>query len=202
MKYIDSQKGIAPLVILFILAVVLAGVGGAYYLKQQQTKNISVSDETASWKTYKNEVYGYQIQYPATFDDDKKFHPVTGYFDRIDQANMLLVNYPTNPATIYVGAENSNETTCFETVYDNPVEIIERNGITYRRIIVSDGAAGTSYYTYRYSTMHNGLCYRIGLVIALSTVSDNRMDDIAIEDMKKETISVFDKIVDTFQFFK
>lgn len=68
MNHLNSQKGIAPIIAVIVLAVVLAGVGGAYFFKQQQAKQVSkanVADATASWKTYANTQYGFEVKYPA-----------------------------------------------------------------------------------------------------------------------------------------
>jgi len=66
------QKGIGTIHILVILALlVLAGsVGYVYYWQQ---KNIAPqppapqSDETATWKTYSNEQYGFEVRYPTSW---------------------------------------------------------------------------------------------------------------------------------------
>ncbi len=67
MNQSNSQKGIAPIIVAIVLAVILAGAGGVYYFKQQQVKQVSktnVANEIANWKTYTNTQYGFEIKYP------------------------------------------------------------------------------------------------------------------------------------------
>ncbi len=62
-----SQKGIASIVIALVFAVILVGAVGVYYVKQQQIRKSSIVDETANWKTYKNEKYGFEAKYPKNW---------------------------------------------------------------------------------------------------------------------------------------
>ncbi|MEX2028197.1 MAG: hypothetical protein WD988_01720 [Candidatus Curtissbacteria bacterium] len=75
------NKGFAPIIIIFALAIVGLVTGGAYYygknsskhtqpFTQQVTLNSSSSpaaDETADWKTYTNAKYKFSIKYPEDF---------------------------------------------------------------------------------------------------------------------------------------
>lgn len=66
-----SQKGLAPILIVLILAVLIGG----YLVYQNQpkptpspqpTNQLSpASDETANWKTYTNSKYGFSFKYPS-----------------------------------------------------------------------------------------------------------------------------------------
>ncbi len=69
-----QKKGFAPIII--ILAIVVAlGLGGYYFLKQNQNKPSSspatapakTFNPTAKMKTYTNSEYGFSVQYPARF---------------------------------------------------------------------------------------------------------------------------------------
>lgn len=44
MKYVNLQKGIAPVILILILGIIVAGIGVVYYFKQQQAKPASKSD--------------------------------------------------------------------------------------------------------------------------------------------------------------
>lgn len=88
-----NQKGISSIVIILIIAGVLAIGGGVWYWQSQKEKPAActqdaklcpdgsyvsrtgsncefaacpeVKDETANWKTYRNEKYGFEFKYPA-----------------------------------------------------------------------------------------------------------------------------------------
>ena len=79
MKYIDSQKGIASIIIALVFSMILVVVSGVYYFTQQQTenpsvadetiKNPSISNETTDWKTYRDE-NGFQLRVPLNVEKD------------------------------------------------------------------------------------------------------------------------------------
>ncbi len=65
----NNQKGFANLVLIGVIVVLIA-VGGYFILsgksKEQEIKEISSTDTSNStyWKTYTNEEYGFEFQYP------------------------------------------------------------------------------------------------------------------------------------------
>ncbi len=73
-------KGIAPIAIILIIAGVLVLAGGGFYLYQKsnsknqntespvQNQQQTAADETANWKTYKNDQYGFEVKYPSDWE--------------------------------------------------------------------------------------------------------------------------------------
>lgn len=70
------QKGfVLPLVLVGILLIGLLGAGGYYFYQTNYSQNTpiiqsspqpQVKDETANWKTYKDEKYGFSFKYPSS----------------------------------------------------------------------------------------------------------------------------------------
>jgi len=76
----QKEKGISTLIgIIIIIAVAVVAFGGVFgyqYLTQSKEavninnsskNNQTPTDQTAGWKTYKNEQYGVEFKYPANF---------------------------------------------------------------------------------------------------------------------------------------
>lgn len=79
------NKGIAPIAIILIIIGVLALGGGVWYWQQQELQKLqkqaeefvqptqqqnNATDETADWKTYRNEKYGFEVEYPSSWHFD------------------------------------------------------------------------------------------------------------------------------------
>lgn len=65
-----NQKGITPVIIALIVAVILGG--GYLVIKAQNSKKTVVTDETVNWKTYTNTEYGFEFKYPpSVFPNDR-----------------------------------------------------------------------------------------------------------------------------------
>ena len=69
----NQQKGFANIVLIILVVVVLAGVAGYFALvkqspevaQQTNTPTPTTPNETANWKTYRNDKYGFEFKYPA-----------------------------------------------------------------------------------------------------------------------------------------
>jgi len=79
----NSQKGFTIPLIIAIIAVLIIG-GGTYAImhnKQQPKEKVetiaqnsaSTTDNTADWKTYRNEKYGFEFRYPSELSLDSDF---------------------------------------------------------------------------------------------------------------------------------
>jgi len=96
----NHQKGFSSIVIVLIIVVLL--VGGIFAWQQHfwvpkeevKVPEEVIEDETADWKTYRNEEYGFEVKYPQDFrvtnkeysilsleTPDTKFEIIYGEFD-------------------------------------------------------------------------------------------------------------------------
>lgn len=82
-----KQKGVAPILIVLLIAVL--GIGGYFVYQNYSTKTTptptpystpqpssSSTDETANWKTYENSKYGFSIKYPPELTYEEKRNTV------------------------------------------------------------------------------------------------------------------------------
>lgn len=80
-----SQKGLTPITIVILIAAVLLGYlvySGKIALPQKQASQspITTSNETASWQTYSNTKYGYELRYPSDWKTVKE-QDLTSYIN-------------------------------------------------------------------------------------------------------------------------
>ncbi len=72
-----KKEGLIKWLLIALVAVILAGGGFFYYIYiykkgQPTTTTTSSTDETSTWKTYKNNTYGYSLKYPEGWQVDEK----------------------------------------------------------------------------------------------------------------------------------
>lgn len=108
-------------------------------------------DETANWKTYKNEEYGFEIKYPDNFSANvwkPHFWPSTITVVSTNE-DPIKKGCPDFPAGIQGATESK----------------IRINNIDYLLYAGSEGAAGSSYNSYCYVTERGQKYYVIDFVI-------------------------------------
>ena len=115
----SKHQGFSAVALVIILAVL--AVGGYAVWKDQLGSEASKSDETAGWKTYRNEKYGFEFKYPVNwcvFEEGQKakkdencggsvsIEPIPAGELSIDTGKPLIDSY--NPIT--VGGRRAGET--------------------------------------------------------------------------------------------
>lgn len=104
----NLQKGIAPIVIALIVAIVLGG--GYLIIKQQESKKSAVTDETVNWKTYADANMGVSVKYPSSWTyqefscniDGVAFCPLAGN-SLLNCKQTCGMDSPASPIYLYGG---------------------------------------------------------------------------------------------------
>jgi len=148
-------------------------------------------DETADWKTYRNEEFGFEVKYPES-------SRING--NRIDlsfaSGTTLSEKYLVINTKKSIAAECSNpmNTMIRET------ELVSIDSIEFKKEVGGEGAAGSIYDSVSYSTQKDNQC--IGLSFVLRSGSPGAYDpDLRPEVFDREEESkIFDQILSTFRF--
>jgi hypothetical protein len=121
-QYQKIEKAIKYLAVLAIVALV---VGGILAWQKVQTFNLKLSselklDETANWKTYTNEKYGFQFKYPADTD-------IFSESDKPVEMGVLLVppNSSSTNVTVYELKQEAGQRPYNEPLFK--VEVVTEN---------------------------------------------------------------------------
>jgi len=110
----------------------------------ERGETVMIQGETANWKTYRNEEYGFEIKYPEKLNTE-----------------FISLHSKSVPPKMVVSS-NISQLVCEEFERKSTVEFptasqkkITVEGETYCRFSGAEGTAGTTYVTYRYSTIKN-----------------------------------------------
>lgn len=242
-----NNKGIAPILIVLIIAGVLALGGGIYYflVKNPQkpvacTQEVKVCpdgsyvgrtgpncefspcpDETADWKTYTNNDYGFEFKYPQTFFLDGQLIDLgNGLYGPDDQTNQL--NSDVSPSATHLSVNFAkfaslvdNKETCINGVCSrkgpkedqriiNQASVgdeIETSSGFPGKVVSIGGVKGFRYLGYNpqakaYSTgvvVFNSQVDRIELSMPVAAPNETQAEN---EKLNKD----FDQIISTFKF--
>ncbi len=128
------------LIVVFLAAIVGGGILGYYYLwiKDLETRLLAielkmpekiVKDETANWKTYRNEEYGFELNYPDDWqvEDEKSFYSMPFVIFRFKPGCMFTIEVLPKEHADY-----------------NEVERLKKEGREWKSIIIA-GISGTMF---------------------------------------------------------
>jgi len=213
----QKQKGVSAINgIAIILAVVLIAFGGVfayqYFTKsqipnfnnQQNLKSQNLNAETAGsalseiegWKTYKNDEYGFEFQYPDSFkeyinprefDDDESVSKLSKYF--LYNKNSEKLEFKVN----------------FNYQFDPNNLVSGRYSVKYEKSEISIN--GIRSYKVKSATCYMGcgsgimvfIPYKTGAIIFTTARAD---PDESLTNITSQEEMLFNQIISTFKFTK
>lgn len=202
------MKNTTKVVIGLILAIMIALVIFAWFFDRAQAPQVVVPVQTipANWKIYNDPVSGVSLQAPsgltlATSSTGLSliFATTTPYV-HTHLLQELRIDIAT-PATDCVSTESG-------LISATSTKII--NGISFERGTWGEAAAGNLYQGIDYTTIRNGLCYRVGLFTHSANGeglygSDpdqiKKVDALQAIDIQ-DLFALFDQIATTIKFTK
>jgi hypothetical protein len=208
-----SQNKMKAFIIMIALTVV-ASVGYAgwnLWLESEYVKG-----ETAKWKTYKNDYYGFRFQYPPDFvvhpAGDSSLIYQTDYFKKQERV-VVTVGIPENAfhgtnfvqgyVTVAVNTTIAHWPECQEFLDRGNVKQLKEkqivNGITFYTAAISGVAAGTLSQTKIFHTLHDEKCYELSLNLFTTNVANYEPGMVEVVDENK-VWGQLESILSTFKF--
>ena len=164
--------------------------------------------DLTNWKTYRNEEYGFEIKYPENFFYKEPKVAVTDCStidiskecpDAID-AVKIITGYSSIDSTYW----------CFpmkQGVCDpkKEVEMLTSGNISWCLHTHSEGAAGSIYTEYYYTTVKDKKCFTLPLFIRTASSCKNyaKQEDInKCEEFKESLPKILDGVLSTFRLLE
>jgi hypothetical protein len=228
----SSQGGFSAIILVVIIVLAVVG-GGLVAWKQgwipkfpvatETPTSTPTSGETANWKTYANNDYGFEFKYPQTFFLDSQFIDLgNGSYGLDDQTKQLNSDVSLSAVHLYVNfAKFSSLIDNKETCTD---DICSRKGPTEDQRIINQASVGDEIKTkaglpgkvvsigdvkgFRYLGYNpQAKAYNTGVVVFNSQVDriELSMSIAAADETQAENDKLnkdFDQIISTFKFTK
>ncbi|MCX6764666.1 MAG: hypothetical protein NTU58_03100 [Candidatus Nealsonbacteria bacterium] len=158
------------------------------------------TDETFGWKTYTNNEHGFEMKYPENFffSEPKITTTSCDYLDFSKQCPYVPV-----PGFNIENEKDLEAATEKGLIKIEKVKINDRNYCLQQS---SEGAAGSIYTNYYYTTVKNDKCISLNLVLydincgVLGSADEENYKKC--EDGKIKKSEILDKIIFTFKFLK
>lgn len=199
-----EQKGLAPILVVLIIAL---GIGGYLiysgkinlnqkYSPQQTTQTPTASDQTANWKTYTNSSLGFSFSYPKElsylYDQFGFNHPDN------PEGNLLLQNYDGSKSTkgdssnfqFQIEAYKNSDQVSLDNYIKNPNKVWNMNNPqTFTSIMLGDRQA------YKGQSIQKN-----EKVPAVWVMNNSYIFTITLSTPNSKNAVWFDKILSTFKF--
>jgi len=159
---------------------------GSMFVYDEELSNLLL--ETATWETYRNEEYGYEVKYPEKINKT--------YIKTQEWPPKVTVG-PIDPEFLCKKLQNSNSEQNEITVNDNK----------YCLFKYWEGAMGARYVTYLYTTTKDDKHLTLEFILGFSSCGafygiNDKMEECKEEQETFDPDILIDKIVSTFKFFE
>lgn len=192
----SESKGFVGILVLIL--VIIAAIGGAYYLKShpyispKAVTSSSPAADTSIWKIYTNTKYGFSLKYPPTYvlvDSEPESTCIASSQDKLNDNLSQGVCININPADLYTSYEQASAILIHNYEKENTGEIPQQKIEEPDKITVTKGPYSlpeaklenvyerTTYWKYKSGAMSAG--YR---------------------NVNKNEADIYDQILSTFKF--
>ena len=183
LKY--SKRGISTPIAIGSIFVLVFMVGGGFLAYQYQRTEV----ETENWKTYRNDEYGFEIEYP---EDTQVGNLV--YIPRGKNITFKLSS--TKELEINIFTENPK---CPDTTLGSDISNVSINDVNFMKQYASRNYSVVYPYAvaYEYCGMSDGIEYKL---VPKIYYSKNQNDpNFVLPDVDND--SVLNQMISTFKFF-
>lgn len=191
-------RGFAILPIILIIAGILVAAGGGVYLyklyRQQppvDKERQNISDETANWKTYRNENYGFEIKYPSV-PEIKVWDNQAGLMGEGAVMSVSFENMSANRST--AGRKNIFNVTVFKDYNELQKAYKDDNTLQSQGEIIIDGYSARKFLRPKKGTEAEITVYLIDKKNISIFFTDSNYNEIKEKDLNI--------IISTFKFIK
>lgn len=201
-----SQKGLAPIVIILLIAVALVGYliySGKINLPQkqvnQQTAEAPKIDEIEDWKTYTNEKYGYSFQYPQELGLKLGVVGLGGEEDKLETTRSLMLESKIEPPQGLVMFITAGQTS-YKTIdeYSNNLGKSKPSSKEPIMIVSKEKTNVAGIEAIKYTKNQPGA----GLVLSVDILKNGYLYQFSLNfsDNNSQNLSTFNQILSTFKF--
>lgn len=207
------------IVILAVLSVALASVLGYQKLTQPETNQpiVAISDETADWKTYTNDQYGFEMKYPENwFSYESEGMEVISTFSKEsyekynfsapdgqklgESYGLIWINFPNKPLEQFLllvekSIDIQKQSSSPYRIANNITEDLNIDGLKGYRIYYD----GKSFFRFENGEKSVNIVY---LLAGKENENIIRMEGGFRGSKSDEYARIFDQMLSTFKFIK
>jgi hypothetical protein len=163
-------------------------------------KSITSYWGVTGWKTYRNDEYGFEVQYP----EDGEI--VESQFRDTTRINLpYILGTTLSEKYLIIKGEQAAIEECSNPMSTRVIktETVYFNGIEFKKEIGNENAMGSIYDSVSYSTIRENQCIGLGFaLVSFNTGAISSGVDIPPDYSMEKESAIFDQIMSTFRFLE